>query len=146
MQKAFLSLMFHTSVHSAKCVTQRFRLGQSSAFLSQMLKLDKFNGVSVTEKVYLTRLFINYALDFICYNMPIRKRCTTLRRKCYSSKAVPCLYPNPNPDEMLSKSIFRGLSFYGINLKLMRRELKMIQLFSTEYLSTKCRALSENGP
>ena len=48
---------------------------------------------------------------------------TTLRRKCYSSKAVPC--PSPKPGEMWSTSIFSVLSFYGINLRIMRTELKM---------------------
>ena len=45
-------------------------------------------------------------------------------------KAVPWPYPNPkltqlaNPDEMWSKSILMGLSFYRINLRIMRTELK----------------------
>ena len=39
----------------------------------------------------------------------------TFRQKCCSSKAGPCPYPYPNPDKMWSKSIFRGLSSYGVN-------------------------------
>ena len=90
---------------------------------------------------------------------------TTLRRKCCSSKAVPCPYPSLQELEVISyifvclyclcvrtntytvqaqtkiitssscavtqskkwsKSIFRGLSYYGINLRIMQTELKMV--------------------
>ena len=50
----------------------------------------------------------------------------TLRRNSCSSKAVPCPYPNTNPDEMWTKSYFRGLSFYEINLRIMQAELKKV--------------------
>ena len=33
-------------------------------------------------------------------------------------------HPNPNADEMWSKRIFKGLSFDGIYLRLMLRELE----------------------
>lgn len=39
---------------------------------------------------------------------------------------VPCLYRNPNPDKIWSNSIFRGLSFYRINSKMMPTEIKMV--------------------
>ena len=70
--------------------------------------------------------------------------CTTLRRKCCSSKAVPCPYPNPNSEEVWSTSIFRGLhvSFHGINLRIMQTELKMVLLFSTKFLSMNYNALN----
>ena len=56
----------------------------------------------------------------------------TLSPKCCSSKAVPCPFPNPNPDKMLSKSIFRGLLLHGINLRIMRTELKMVIVIVNE--------------
>ena len=59
--------------------------------------------------------------------------CTTLCQKCCSSKAVPCPYPNPNSEEVWSTSIFRGLSFHEINLRIMWTELQMVLLFSTNY-------------
>ena len=46
-------------------------------------------------------------------------------------------YPNPNPEEIRSKSIFRGLSFYGI---IMQTELKMFLSFRGTTFSTKGRA------
>ena len=51
-----------------------------------------------------------------------------LRRKCCSLKAVPYSYPNVNPDEMLSKSIFRGLSFYTINLRVNHIALRKAKI------------------
>ena len=64
----------------------------------------------------------------------------TLCWKCCSSKVVPCPYPNPNPDEMRSKSICRELPFYGINLRIMWGELKLVWSFSPKCLSSKCHA------
>ena len=49
---------------------------------------------------------------------------TALRRKCCLSKAVPCPYPKPDPDEAWSKSTFMGLLCYGIT------ELKMVVFHS----------------
>ena len=46
--------------------------------------------------------------------------------KCCLLKVVPCPYPNPNPDEMWSKSIFSGHSFSGINLRIMWIELTLL--------------------
>ena len=44
----------------------------------------------------------------------------------YESGALPiALRGLTNPDEMLSTSIFRRLSLYGINRRLMQTELKM---------------------
>ena len=54
----------------------------------------------------------------------------------FLSKAVLCPYPCPNSDEIWSESIFRGPSFFGINLRNMWTELKMDWLFSTKCLST----------
>ena len=44
----------------------------------------------------------------------------------YESGALPIALRGPaNPDEMLSTSIFRRLSLYGINRRIMQTELKM---------------------
>ena len=42
--------------------------------------------------------------------------------------------------KLWSKSIFRGLSFYGINLRNMPTELKTVWSFRQTPSSTKCRA------
>ena len=52
--------------------------------------------------------------------------CMTLRQKCCLSKAVPCPYPNSNPDEIWSKGIFRVLSFFRMYVRIMQTELKMV--------------------
>ena len=48
-----------------------------------------------------------------------------VQKRC-SLKAVLFPYPYPNPDKMWSKSIYRELSFSGINLRIMQTELKMV--------------------
>ena len=53
----------------------------------------------------------------------------TLDRNCCLLKAVLCPYPYPR-----SKSIFRGLSFYVINLRIFWTELKMIVVIVDEVL------------
>ena len=37
-----------------------------------------------------------------------------------------------SPEEMWSRSIFRGLSFHGINLRIMRAEMKMVIVVKDE--------------
>ena len=47
--------------------------------------------------------------------------------RTYESGALPIALRGPaNPNAMWSKSIFRGLSFYGINLGIMWTKLKAV--------------------
>ena len=58
--------------------------------------------------------------------------CIILHRKCCLWRAVPCHYHNPNPHEVWSKNIFRGLSFYGINLRIIQTQIKMVVVLVDE--------------
>ena len=60
-----------------------------------------------------------------------------LSKMLFAEKRVPCPYPYPNPDEMWSKSIFRGLLFYRINLRIMQIELKMVVVIVDKVLFDK---------
>ena len=112
-------------------------LHQTFLFLGQLWQL--FEASQILE-------FLRYSLEpaltvferksqicFSCFG------CMALRRKC-CSKAVPWPYPNPKPGEMWSLSIFRGLSFYGINLRIMQTELKIVVALLVDEVSLRCRA------
>ena len=66
----------------------------------------------------------------------------TLDRNCCLLKAVLCPYPYPR-----SKSIFRGLPFYVINLRIFWTELKMIVVILDEVLfdEVSCTSLRKGN-
>ena len=91
---------------------------KSSSWFSHIYMYSSF---TVCKMKHATSFVLG--LYLIHDNAPVHKNifvgCTTLRRKCCSSKVVSCAYPYLNPDEMWSESIFRGLLFYGKKSQLL---------------------------
>ena len=61
---------------------------------------------------------------------------TTLLRKYCSSKAVLCPYSNHISDGIWSESIFTDQSFYGINLRIMLTDKKVVVVLFDEVSRT----------
>ena len=78
--------------------------------------------------------------------IPVRTKTSTIfHRKCCSSKAVPCPYPNPNSNKVWSKIIFSELSFYGKKSQKNADRIKNSLVISTNTIFNEMPCTGTNS-